>query len=744
MLSIRGALRALPYLLLALSAPVALAQSVSLVGGAPPVQDFNTLAASGTSAALPDGWYLAESGTNADATYAADNGALNSGNSYSYGATGSSERALGTLQSGSVAPMIGAQLRNDSSNTLSEIVVSYTGEEWRLGVAGRSDLLVFEFSTNAISLADAAATWNAVPALDLATPNTAATAGALDGNAAANRTSISATISGLALAPNATVWVRWRDTNISGSDDGLAIDDVSFAIDGTPPVDEPPTVTGTAPANNAVDVALAAPLTVTFSEAVTVAAGGFSIVCASAAQTATVSGGPVSWTLTPDQPLPANTTCSLTVIASAVADQDGIADPLAADYTVAFHTVDPTQVPPPSVLSIEPSDGATAVPATAVLDVTFDRSVMTSPGAFALACNASSVALDESGSGATRSLAPQTLLPANADCTFDVIATNVQDANGVHPATDAHSSFHVSDGSVGGYYSQVNTSSPEQLRCTLHALIRNHTVYPYSGGTTNTWTVLEAAQTDPANANQIIDVYRNRAYTKVSARAGTGSGLTYNREHTWPNSLGFPSTTGDLGLDNAPYTDAHMLYLSDTQWNADRGNSPYGNCTVPASCAEDVTEANGGFGGGSGTYPGNSNWYGNNTFETWGHRKGDVARAVMYMAIRYEGGLDSRGQTEPDLELTDDRAKIIATSNYAQPAYMGLLSDLLAWNLADPPDTAERARDEVVFTYQHNRNPFVDHPEWATLALFQSSEPTTCIPGSGNDVIFTNGFDGPP
>ena len=112
------------------------------------------------------------------------------------------------------------------------------------------------------------------------------------------------------------------------------------------------------------------------------------------------------------------------------------------------------------------------------------------------------------------------------------------------------------------------------------------------------------------------------------------------------------------------------------------------------------------------------------SFEVWDHRKGDVARAVMYMAIRYEGGTDARGQSEPDLELTDDRSRIVKTS--ASPAYMGLLSTLLAWNLADPPDDAERERIEVVYSFQGNRNPFVDHPEWATQALFTSSKPSSC------------------
>src|SRR5690606_5850085 len=208
----------------------------------------------------------------------------------------------------------------------------------------------------------------------------------------------------------------------------------------------------------------------------------------------------------------------------------------------------------------------------------------------------------------------------------------------------------------------------------------------------------------------------------------TGSGLTYDREHSWTNSLGFGSSSGDLGLPNAPYTDTHMLYLTDTNYNSDRGNKPYADCPASSNCGARATEANGGRGGGNGA--GDSNWVkgpdGNGgSFEPWDARKGDMARAVMYMAIRYEGGQDvNTGQSEPDLELTDNRSKIVKTSS--SPAYMGLLSTLLAWHQADPPDDAERARNEVVYSFQGNRNPFIDQPEWATQALFESAQPATC------------------
>lgn len=387
---------------------------------------------------------------------------------------------------------------------------------------------------------------------------------------------------------------------------------------------------------------------------------------------------------------------------------------------------------PPSVVSTTPQNGETAFPAAGDLGVGFSEMVTLASGALSLQCQqAGSVALTYGSSGQSFDVSTATALPGGDSCTFTVQAAKVSDSGGAHPAADTTVAFTVaSSGGLSGYYSHVNTSSPSQLRCSLHQTIRGHTAYPYSGSGTNSWTILEIADEDPGNSGKILDAYRNRSYTKVTDRAGSGSGLKYNREHTWPNSLGFSSSTGNLGLPYAPYTDIHMLYLTDSAYNANRGNKPYADCPASAGCTELATESNNGGGGGSGTYPGNSNWYkgpdGNSgSFEVWGARKGDVARAVMYMAIRYEGDADpNTGQGEPDLELTNDRSKIVITTS--SPAYMGLLSTLLEWNAQDPPDDAERERNEVVYSFQGNRNPFVDHPEWATEALFTSSKPQTC------------------
>lgn len=700
-------------------------------------QDFDTLANSGSSAALPAGWAIAEAGTssNNNGQYQAGDGSSNSGDTWSYGSTGSSERALGALLSGSLNSRFGLQLVNRSGGSLSSLGLSYTGEQWRLGTAGREDRLDFEYSLDATSLTTG--TWTAVSALRFVAPNTSAALGALDGNAVANRTAISGEITGLNWGADQVLWIRWVDFNASSNDDGLAIDDL---VIGTL-ADVPPVLLSTTPVNNATNVSVSQAPRLRFSESVDLNAAAVNFSCGGNA-VAFSSNSPASEiVLTPNGALPYSATCALNIPASAVTDRDGTPEPIAADISLAFSTEADL---PPQVLSTTPANGAANVAPAVTPSVQFSETVNLAAPAFSLECDAAgAIALSHPASGQTITLSPQALLEEGDSCTLRILADRITDASGQNLAANVVVEFSVSAG-ASGYYAQVNTSSPEQLRCSLHATIRGHTAFPYSGSGTSTWTILELAEEDPNDTTRIIDAYRNRKYVKGSDRAGTGSGITYNREHSWPNSLGFPSQTDAQGRPNAPYTDTHMLYLTDTGYNSDRGNKPYADCPQSSGCSERPTEVNLGVGGGTGQYPGNSNWFNGSSYEVWGARKGDFARTILYMAIRYEGGTHPvTGQAEPDLELTDNRSLIVATTS--SPAYMGLMSTVLAWHQADPPSEAERRRNDVVFSYQGNRNPFIDHPEWGTQALFTSSRPATCqlAPPPTPTRIFGNGFEAP-
>ncbi len=194
----------------------------SLLPLSPYEQDFDTLVASGTgtTANLPTSWTFLESGSNANTTYTAGTGSSNTGDTYSFGASGSSDRAFGELSSESLVSILGVQFQNQTGGTIGHLIIQYSCEQWRRGT-GTNDVLNFQYSTDATSLNTG--TWTDVDALDCLPTDTGGSQGARDGNT--NRTLRSATLSGLSIPPNGTIWLRWAGVDASGFDDGLAVDD---------------------------------------------------------------------------------------------------------------------------------------------------------------------------------------------------------------------------------------------------------------------------------------------------------------------------------------------------------------------------------------------------------------------------------------------------------------------------------------------------------------------------------------
>ena len=246
-----------------------------------------------------------------------------------------------------------------------------------------------------------------------------------------------------------------------------------------------------------------------------------------------------------------------------------------------------------------------------------------------------------------------------------------------------------------GYYDSVDFTNPATVRATVHNIIDGHTKIPYTSSATDTWNVLELADQDPNDPTHIIDVYRNRTFVKY----GAGNNF-YNREHTWPESYGFP----DDGSTNLPYSDCHMLMICDDGYNSSRSNNYYDNC--PAGSASYPTDN---YNGQVGT-----NFRSTLGWETWTGRRGDVARAQFYADVRYAGDAGA----EPDLILTDNAGLILVTGSNSSVAYMGLLQTLIQWHNEDPVDDRERNRNDIVHSYQGNRNPFIDHPEFVAY-IFQ-------------------------
>ncbi|MEI2391429.1 endonuclease [Priestia megaterium] len=223
---------------------------------------------------------------------------------------------------------------------------------------------------------------------------------------------------------------------------------------------------------------------------------------------------------------------------------------------------------------------------------------------------------------------------------------------------------------VEDYYRTAAGKTGNTLKTELHNIIDHHTELSYSA----VWEALKKTDEDPANVNNVILLYTGRSQAKSTNGGGVDD---WNREHVWAKSH------GDFGTAMGPGTDLHHLRPTDVSVNSTRGNLDFDNGGTEHS------EALG-------------NYFDSDSWEPRDEVKGDVARMLFYMAVRYEGDVSD----EPDLELNN-------TVNNGAAPYHGKLSVLLQWNAQDPVDDRERRRNDIIYSdYQHNRNPFIDHPEW--------------------------------
>ena len=208
------------------------------------LQRFDSLAESGTGNVWADnltllGWYASKTAAPNDVTtYSAGPGSSITGALYSFGESGSSERALGSVASGGVGNLAyGVCFVNDTGVPQTDFRISFTGEQWRVA-ASAVQTLAFSYQVGAaLTNADAqnSQSWVPFPALDFASPNTNPTQ-ALNGNDPANQVVFTnVLLPGIVLQPGAELFLRWFDEDDSGSDDGLGIDNltVSFAAAGT-------------------------------------------------------------------------------------------------------------------------------------------------------------------------------------------------------------------------------------------------------------------------------------------------------------------------------------------------------------------------------------------------------------------------------------------------------------------------------------------------------------------------------
>ena len=217
-----------------LSMPASAQVSVTAFG-VPYTQNFDTLPASGsatwTNNSTIPGWFHARTGTGT--TIVANDGSSNAGNLYSYGTGTATDRALGALGSGNAAIgnlFWGVRLQNNTGTSIGSFEVTYTGEQWRNSAAA-AQTVSFSYligsPTVTGSLAEFQSAGVAVPQLDFTSPITGGTAGALNGNLAANRTTLTFIIAGVDIPNGTEIMLRWSDPDHTGADHGLSIDDFS-------------------------------------------------------------------------------------------------------------------------------------------------------------------------------------------------------------------------------------------------------------------------------------------------------------------------------------------------------------------------------------------------------------------------------------------------------------------------------------------------------------------------------------
>jgi endonuclease I len=219
-----------------------------------------------------------------------------------------------------------------------------------------------------------------------------------------------------------------------------------------------------------------------------------------------------------------------------------------------------------------------------------------------------------------------------------------------------------------GIYQGADGLVGDELKAFLHDLIDDHSILSYA----ELWSALAYTDEDPNNPNNVILIY---SLTSIDETMNGGDSDEWNREHVWPTSHG--------ELDGTPaYTDLHHIRPCYVTVNSRRGNLDFdeGGSLVPGT-----TDA----------------YIDADSFEPPDEVKGDIARMLFYMAVRYEG--DVAG--ELDLEIND-------FVNNDGP-YIGRISVLLLWNEMDPPDTFEQTRNDRIEELQGNRNPFIDYPEFA-------------------------------
>ncbi len=286
-----------------------------------------------------------------------------------------------------------------------------------------------------------------------------------------------------------------------------------------------------------------------------------------------------------------------------------------------------------------------------------------------------------------------------------------------------------------GYYDGIDGLSRETLKSLLNDIITGHTEFPYTSTQTDVWDLLRAADEDPNDSDNVLLFYTGMSWPKECQDTNTdllpdycfenndreADYTEWNREHIWSKSHGdfedeedyeFEEKSGGYAL--GAHTDGHHLVAAERSMNSTKNNRFFDDCHDGVNDTDVVDRGYGNYTCGE--------WY----FEPRDEVKGDVARMLFYMAVRYEG--DDGDYI--DLEITSDFDSIEDIADHIKNSKLPYYADLdvlLKWHLDDPVSEWELERNETIYQYQGNRNPFIDHPELVELIWGTEDNPINYI-----------------
>ncbi|MCK6263777.1 endonuclease [Vibrio sp. ZSDE26] len=256
------------------------------------------------------------------------------------------------------------------------------------------------------------------------------------------------------------------------------------------------------------------------------------------------------------------------------------------------------------------------------------------------------------------------------------------------------------------YYTEARGKSGEELKVALHSILDGHLALRYTESGNDNWqdgqnidvwealTYTDAAcEHDGFDCDEVVLLYTGNIVSVDTANRGSGGHDTWEREHVWPKSRSFKKPSQD------GYTDLHHLRPADRNINNAHSNLGYNvggeslfdkksdGTKVRTEAKKDKAQS---------------------SFEPPDRAKGQVARMLFYMAVRYE-----ETDNTPDEKMGD--LQLIHGNQITKEGKIGDLCTLLEWHHTFGPTDFERRRNDRVAIIQGNRNPFIDEPGWAQL-----------------------------